>query len=280
MVSDTVNIADGPNDGRKVFRKLGTCSRTFFHILNREFGHPKEWEEEASGALAGGIMQQGEQCGMLWGASLAIGAEAYRSCKTKSEAIATAIIATQHVMNSFMEREQTIQCKEITRCDFGNKWSYAKYMITGRFLHCFKMAQEWAPQAVRSAQAGLTDEEFEKHRTAMSCATEVAKRMGSSEEHMTMVAGFAGGLGLSGGGCGALAAAVWMKSLTRIKGEDEKFQVQNQDAKKTLEVFYKTTNNNIVCSEIASELFNDIDEHTQFLENGGCAHLIKTLAES
>ena len=30
-----------------------------------------------------------------------------------------------------------------------------------------------------------------------------------------MVAGFAGGLGLSGNGCGALAAAVWMNALTR-----------------------------------------------------------------
>ncbi|MGI9549610.1 MAG: hypothetical protein ACR2MT_00310, partial [Aurantibacter sp.] len=68
MDSDNVNIADGPKDGRKVFKKLGTCSRTFFHILNREFGHLKESEEEASGALAGGIMQEGEQCGMLWGA--------------------------------------------------------------------------------------------------------------------------------------------------------------------------------------------------------------------
>jgi hypothetical protein len=280
MDSDQLNIANGPNDGRKVFKKLGTCSRTFFHILNREFGHIKELEEEASGALAGGIMQEGEQCGMLWGASLAVGAEAYRSCENQSQAIATAVIATQQVMNSFTEREHTINCKEITHCDFGNKWSFAKYMITGRFLHCFKMAQEWAPQAVHSAKIGLTSEGIEQHQTAMSCATQVAKKMGASDEQMIMVAGFAGGLGLSGGGCGALAAAVWMKSLTRVKEENEKFQVQNPEAKKTLQAFYKTTNNKILCSEITNENFNDLDDHTQFLKNGGCADLIDVLAGS
>ena len=78
MDSKVYDIKDGPKDGKKVFRKLGTCSRTFFYILNREFGHPRELEERASDVLAGGIMQKGHQCGMLWGASLAIGAEAYR----------------------------------------------------------------------------------------------------------------------------------------------------------------------------------------------------------
>ena len=80
----------GPKDASKVFRKLRTCSRTFFHILNREFGHPKELEELAADSLAGGILQQGQQCGMLWGASLAVGGEAYRKCTDQNEAICVA----------------------------------------------------------------------------------------------------------------------------------------------------------------------------------------------
>jgi len=53
------------NDTKKLFLKKGTCSQTFFHILNREFGHIKETEERATDPLAGGIMQLGYQCGML-----------------------------------------------------------------------------------------------------------------------------------------------------------------------------------------------------------------------
>ena len=53
------------NDTKKLFRKLGSCSRTYFYILNREFGHTKEIEERAADPLAGGLMQTGHQCGML-----------------------------------------------------------------------------------------------------------------------------------------------------------------------------------------------------------------------
>jgi len=50
---------------KRVFLKQGTCSRTFFYILNREFGYSLENEERAIDPMAGGILQQGYQCGML-----------------------------------------------------------------------------------------------------------------------------------------------------------------------------------------------------------------------
>ena len=37
--------------------------------------------------------------------------------------------------------------------------------------------------------------------------------MGGSADEAVMVAGFGGGMGLSGNACGALAAAVWMKGV-------------------------------------------------------------------
>jgi len=46
-------------------------------VVDGSFGNPMRLEEEASAPLAGGIMNHGFQCGMLWGASLAAGAEVY-----------------------------------------------------------------------------------------------------------------------------------------------------------------------------------------------------------
>jgi hypothetical protein len=60
------------NDTRKIFWTKGPCSHALYYILNREFGHLKENEEHASDPLAGGIMQNGHQCGMIWGATLAV----------------------------------------------------------------------------------------------------------------------------------------------------------------------------------------------------------------
>ncbi len=279
MDSNIADIKDGPKDEKKVFRKLGTCSRTFFYILNREFGHQKELEERAADSLAGGIMQKGHQCGMLWGASLAVGAEAYRKCENQNQAIAVAVNATQKLMISFSERENTINCRDITHCDFSNKLSMAKYFFSGRFLHCFNLADQWAPEAVKSAIEGLSTKEVSANE-CMSCATEVAKKMGASNEEMIMVAGFAGGLGLSGAACGALSAAIWMKSLKWCREELKKSSLKNPYSKETLNIFYQATNSKILCSDITSNHFKNISEHTKFIKNGGCNELIETLAKS
>ena len=112
------SIKPEPKDAIKVFLKMGTCSRTFFYLLNREFGVHTQTQEHAADPLAGGILQKGYQCGMLWGASLAVGAEAYRRYNDTDRAIWIAIKATQNLMDSFKERTNTISCREITHCDF------------------------------------------------------------------------------------------------------------------------------------------------------------------
>lgn len=271
---------DGPIDGKKVFRELKTCSRTFFYILNREFGHLKELEERASDSLAGGIMQKGHQCGMLWGSSLAVGTEAYRRCNNQNQAIAVAVNATQKIMKSFEKGEQTINCREITHCDFSSKLSMAKYFFTGRFLHCFNLAEKWAPEAVKSAMEGLSENNDAPSRDCLSCATEVAKKMGASDEESIMVAGFAGGLGLSGDACGALAAAIWMKSLKWCHEVAKKSSMDNPYAKETLDRFYEYTDSKILCSQITGKQFENIGEHTRFLKNSGCDELINVLSNS
>lgn len=263
-----------PTDGKKVFKELGTCSRTFHFLLNREFGHNRPGEERASDTLAGGILREGHQCGMLWGASLAIGAEAYRTCKDRDQAIRAAVAATQTVMQSFREREGTINCREITHCDFSSRWSFAKYMITRRYRHCFTLAQEWAPKAVQAAREGL--QASGQAGPCRSCAAEVAERMGATEEQAIMVSGFAGGLGLSGGGCGALAAAVWMQAL-KWSREEDRSPYDNPDSQRTLETFLQATHGKMTCREISGKRFQTVDAHTRFLDQDGCDALMKVL---
>ena len=55
-----------PAKGTKdILKECRTCSRTFATILNRQFGHPRVPEEKAMNLMAGGILNQGYQCGML-----------------------------------------------------------------------------------------------------------------------------------------------------------------------------------------------------------------------
>lgn len=275
------------NETKKIFWNCGACSHTFFNILNREFGCPKEDEERASDPLAGGLMQTGHQCGMLWGSSLAVGAEAFRRFTNKDFALVTAISATQTIMTSFSKRTNTHNCRDFTRCDMKSFSGMTKFMIktiiTGFFNSpCFNLAEKWAPEAIISAYEGLKNAPKNIPENAMSCASEVVKKMGASEEEALMVSGFAGGLGMSGNACGALAAAIWMKVLvwTRMHPGKTPPYWNNKQTKRIIKNFYLHTNSNILCNKICNKKFSSVSEHTQFLKEGGCSTLIDMLSKS
>ena len=50
--------------------------------------------------------------------------------------------------------------------------------------------------------------------------------------------------------------------------------------KQVLETFNSATDSKILCSEISGKHFMNIEDHTSFIKNGGCAELINTLTES
>ena len=268
------------NDARRVFVKKGTCSQALFYILNREFGHLQENEERASDPLAGGIMQRGHQCGMLWGSTLAVGAESYRRHKNRDQAIGMAIMATQNLMESFLKRTNNANCREITGCDWKSPLSIAKYFLNGRIFTCFNLAAKWAPEAIRAATEGLSRNQKDLPEQPISCASEVVKKMGAHDEEIVTVAGFAGGIGLSGNACGALGAAIWMNNLAWCKkhpGKTPPF-FRNLSAKNILQAFDEATNAEILCHKIAGRYFKTIGEHTEFIKNNGCDKLINILA--
>jgi len=272
------------NDTKKIFKELGTCSRTFFYLLNREFDHLTETEERAADPLAGGIMQKGQQCGMLWGATLAVGTESYRRSNNLDRTMGLAIVTTQNLVNSFSERTNTLNCLDITNCHLDTFFGMTKFMIKTTLKGmenstCFNLAEKWAPEAIEAAKKGLSQNQMELQQS-INCASEVVRKMGASDEEMVMVAGFAGGLGLSGNACGALSAAIWKNSLVWSKLHPGKSAWSNPNAKRTLKAFNVETDNEMSCHTICGQRFNSIKEHSKFIKNGGCKKLINTLARS
>ncbi|MDJ0645611.1 MAG: C-GCAxxG-C-C family protein [Flavobacteriaceae bacterium] len=278
---------DANNDAKQVFKKCGTCSRTFAHILNREFGHIKEPEEAALNPLAGGIMNEGRQCGMLWGAALAIGAEAYRRYKDTNVAIEAAVTATQNVISSFVKRSGTTNCSEIIGFNLKSFLGMTAFMLKVSLQgmnksHCFNLAEAWAPEAIEAASKGLALGEDKPSEEYLNCTADVVKRMGGTKEEQIMVAGFAGGLGLTGNGCGALSAAIWKKMVDWCKenpGKNPPF-FNNKDAKKILRAFNNETNGQLECHKICGRQFSNVKAHSDYIQNGGCRELIEILART
>jgi hypothetical protein len=269
------------NDTKKVFLKLGTCSRTFCFLLDREFGFAMEMEEKAADPLAGGIFRRGHQCGMLWGSALAAGSESFRRYSDRGRAIAAAITSSRNLAESFSKRAGSVNCREVCGYDLTKKLGMLKFMV--KFLlhidrYCLDLAEQWVPEAIQSASEGLSLK-ADASKIPVSCASEVAKRMGAGDREMVMVAGFAGGLGLNGNGCGALAAAIWMRTMAWMREHPGKSTYDNPYAKKILRAFCDATGSEMMCHVISGRRFTSIDDHTEFIMNGGCEKIISLLTQ-
>jgi hypothetical protein len=237
-------------------------------------------EEHAATPFAGGIMQHGYQCGMIWGATLAAGAQAYRLFGPGPHAETRAIIAAQRLVESFRARNKHINCLEITEIDKSSSTMQmiTHFLIKGGVIGCFRMAAKYAPVAFSEINTALSEEHVEAPAPPVSCAAMMAQKMGASDLHTVMAAGFAGGIGLCGGACGALGAAIWITVMNSGKERGGKVDFKDPGAKGAIDRFLKRTDFKFECSEIVGRKFENIDDHAAYLRDGGCSEIIETLA--
>ena len=230
--------------------------------------------------FAGGIMQHGYQCGMIWGATLAAGAQAFRLLGPGPQAETRAIIAAQRLVESFRAGTNHVNCLEITDLDKSSTtWQQIVYfLVKGGSIGCFRMAARYAPEAFSEIKTALSEEHVEAPSPPVSCAAMLAEKMGVSDMHTVMAAGFAGGIGLSGGACGALGAAIWFIGMNSVEEEGGKAEFRSPKATDAIDRFLKCTDYEFECSEIVGRKFESIDDHARHLRDGGCSKIIEVLA--
>lgn len=250
-------------------------------VVDGSFDHPLKLEEEATASLAGGIMMYGYQCGMLWGAALAAGAQVYRLFGPGTQAETGAMMAAQRIVQSFRSHTNNeINCDEITHLNMKGKSDVLpvlKFIVKGGPIGCFRMAAEYAPDVYREINSALSEKYIEAPSLPVSCTAMLAQKMGVSEMHTVMAAGLAGGIGLSGGACGALGAAIWILGMNG-RMEQVDYKVINSWIADTIERFLNSTDFEFECSKIVGRLFENISDHAQYLRDGGCANIIEALA--
>jgi hypothetical protein len=111
----------------------------------------------------------------------------------------------------------------------------------------------------------------------VSCAALLAQQMGVSEMHVVMAAGLAGGIGLSGGACGALGAAVWLRGIHTLKnGGKLTFNLNASSGE--MERFLASADYEFECANIVGRKFAHVADHAQYVREGGCAKIIAALA--
>ena len=233
--------------------------------------------------LAGGVANMGYQCGMIWGAALAAGAQSYRLYGPGPQAEAEAIVATQKLVEAFRAHTKNeINCMEISHLNLqGNTElvSILKFFLKGGPIGCFRMAARYAPDAYNETASAFSEKHIEAPSPPVSCVSMLAEKMGVSEMHVVMAAGFAGGLGLSGGGCGALGAAIWITGMNRPV-ELDGLNYSGTWVNDTIEKFLESSDYEFECSEIVGRKFEDVSDHAAYLRDGGCSKIIESLITS
>jgi hypothetical protein len=252
-------------------------------VVDASYDQPLKEEEKASMPMAGGIANMGYQCGMLWGAALAAGAQAYRLYGAGPQAEAAAIIASQRLLAAFQKHTKNeINCLEISHLDMQGDFDTSKilkFFVKGGPIGCFRMAARYAPDVRSEIDSVFSKDGFEAPEPPVSCASMLAKKMGVSEQHATMAAGFAGGIGLSGGACGALGAAIWILGLNQ-QVEMEAFSYSGTWVENTIEEFLECSDYEFECSAIVGRKFEDVGDHAEYIQTGGCVNIMEALAET
>ncbi|MCP4608988.1 MAG: hypothetical protein GY845_09785 [Planctomycetes bacterium] len=247
-------------------------------VVDRSFDHPLKLEEKATMPLAGGIMLHGYQCGMLWGAALAAGARAYQLFGPGPQAEAGAIIAAQGLVESFRARAKHINCLEITEMDIQEGKGSLKFLLKGGPISCFRLAVGYAPKAFDEINTAFSQAHIKAPSPPVSCASMLAQKMGVSDMHALMAAGLAGGIGLSGGACGALGAAIWIIRMNEAREGVETNDYSSPKAVDAMDRFMKSADYEFECSEIVGRRFEGVDDHAGYLRDGGCSKIIEALA--
>jgi hypothetical protein len=152
------------------------------------------------------------------------------------------------------------------------------FLVKGGSIGCFRRAAKYAPLAYKEINSSFSEELKIIPDQPVSCAALMAKKMGLSDKHRTMVAGLAGGIGVCGGACGALGAAIWILSMKIGKAEDGVVNFDDPRANELIEKFLKATDYEFECSNIVGRKFESIEDHAEYIKNGGCSELLDLLA--
>ena len=152
------------------------------------------------------------------------------------------------------------------------------FLIKGGTIRCFSMAAKFAQIAFNEINTVLSEKKIKVPSPPVSCAAMLAQKMGASDMHTVMAAGLAGGIGLSGGACGALGAAIWINGMNSIK-EGASNKIINSKPSDTIDRFIKSAADfKFECSEIVGRKFENISDHAAYLRDGGCSEIVEVLA--
>ena len=269
-----------------------SCSEASFTTHNRCAGIEATLEEQASHLLSGGLMYQGDACGLLSGAVLSAGLQATRRFDDDATRSAATLHAAVRLAKAYPEISGAVDCREITGQSVVTLREKAQYMREGKARQCGRLLMKWANRADSVIDQALSEfEGCDPSPSCTNCAVETFERIAKDDElarsRSTYVAGLAGGVGLLGRGCAALTVGILVLTLRhyavrRSRRRDSRFlgslhefglaRFRRRPAR-LLEEFEREFGSDL-CNDIVGRAFTSPSDHASFIAEGGCSEVI------
>lgn len=279
-------------DAKQCWLRCVSCSEASFTTHNRCAGIEAPLEEQASHLLSGGMMHQGNACGLLSGAILSAGLQAARRFDDDATRTAATLNAAVRLAEAYPEVSGAVNCREITGQSVITLKEKARYLREGKARQCGRLLMKWASQADLFINDTLTEFEMgEPKPGCANCATETYERIASEDElaqtGSTYVAGLAGGVGLLGRNCAALTVGIlvltWRDyNARRFRGRDSRFlgslhelglaRFRKRPAR-LLEEFRREFGSDL-CVDIVGRTFVSPNDYTTYISEGKCREVV------
>ncbi|MFV1976337.1 MAG: C-GCAxxG-C-C family (seleno)protein [Candidatus Scalindua sp.] len=274
-----------------------SCSEASMTTQMRGFGINEPAYEQAIHVFSGGFMHTGHACGLLTGAILAAGFVARARFDDDRARSGAALHAAIQLARAHPQLTGSVNCLEITEVSLTQLSGRLRYLQQGKGRMCSHLHLNWAPQAQQLIDKSLV--EYKDCKQAGSCANcavrtlrELVPTVGMKAGDSVLVAGFAGGVGLCGNVCGALAAGVFAMSVghqlgrkqkkrdSRIRGSlEELFGANYRGTATRLRLAFVQQFGSELCSDIIGRHFQDAGDHSMFMEQGRCDNVTKFVAD-
>jgi C_GCAxxG_C_C family probable redox protein len=97
------------------------CSQSVFLSFCEDYNIPRELGARIAASFGGGIGRQGETCGALTGALMALGLKSGKNFLDDKNAKSEMIAITKDFINNFKMISGSIKCRDLMGCDVGSE---------------------------------------------------------------------------------------------------------------------------------------------------------------
>ncbi len=211
---------------------------------------------------------------IIWTTILAAGNLAYNQDIEREYKTSLALQASKEIADAFANAKANDQIAQSAKTIKRKRW----FRRNTPFVNFEKIYDDWLPIAKRSMTLSFSYEKEELPKQCTSCAYELIKKMGGTEEEAIIASGLSGGIGLGGGLCGAFVAKAWYEAIKYLGQNPNENHYPHKRQKLLFKNFKKLTNGQYLCPDLSGKKFHNVEHHSDFIIEGGCNKLISIIS--